>query len=506
VEAPARARIMGYARKKAREDSDIVESGVGGLDEVLGGGFTANRLYLLEGAPGSGKTTLALQFLLTGAKRGETCLFVTLSESEVELRASAKAHGWTLEGVQILEIIASEESLRPDARYTMYHPSEVELGETLKKVLAETERLKPSRLVFDSLSELRLLAENPLRYRRQILALKQHFTRQQCTLIFIDDMTGDQKDAHLHSLAHGVITLESAMREYGTMRRRLQVKKQRGRAFREGYHDLVIRRGGVVAFPRLIAAEHEGSHEREMSQSGVGGLDALLGGGLTNGTSTLILGAAGTGKSSIAAQFVCAAAERGDRPHYFLFDESTSTFLTRSAALEMPVESLRREGKVTLQQIDPAEFSPGEFSHLVRLAVEDNGCRMVVIDTLSGYLNAMPNEHFLTLHLHELLTYLGQQGVTTLLLLTQMGLVGPSLEVPVDASYLADAVVFLRYFEVQGELRQALSVIKKRTGTHERSVREFRIGANGIVVGEPLRAFQGVLSGSVVALPEIPRR
>jgi circadian clock protein KaiC len=477
-------------------EKPLVRTGTEGLDDILHGGLAPNRLYLVEGTPGSGKTTLSLQFLLEGVKRGERCLFVTLSESEEELRATALSHGWSLEGIAILEIIASEESLKPDSRYTMFHPSEVELGETTKKVLAEVERTKPARLALDSLSELRLLAQNPLRYRRQILALKQFFSRQRCTVLIVDDQTGTERDEHLHSIAHGVISLERQTPEYGTMRRRLQVAKMRGRAFREGYHDFVIRRGGVEVYPRLVAAEHRTSYPREAVKSGLERLDALLGGGLAKGTSTLVIGPAGTGKSTLASQYAVTAAAKGEHAAIYLFDESMAIFLERSAGLGMDMGPLMESGRLSVQQVDPAELSPGEFAQLVRRAVGQDKNRLVVIDSLNGYLNAMPSEQFLTLHLHELLTYLGQQGVTTLLLLAQHGLVGSGLEGPVDASYLADTVLLLRYFEAAGELRQAISVIKKRTGKHERTIRELRFGDKGITIGEPLREFQGIMTGS----------
>src|SRR3569833_777821 len=438
----------------------FVQTGIDGLDDVLAGGLAPNRLYILEGDPGSGKTTLALQFLLEGVKRGESCLFVTFSESEEVLRTSAKSHGWTLDGIHILEIIASEESLMPDARYTMYHPSEVELSETIKEVLSEAERLKPTRLVFDSLSELRLLAENPLRYRRQILAFKQYFSRHQSTVLLLDDRSGAERDMHLHSLAHGVVTLENKTAEYGTMRRQLQVRLLRGLSFRVGF---------LVFFFRL-------------------------GGGLAQGTSTLILGAAGTGKSSLATRYAYAAAARDEHASIFLFDESVATLHERSAGLGMDIGDHVRTGRIKIQQVDPAELSPGEFAYTVRQAVERNKSRVVVIDSLNGYLNAMPSDRFLTLHMHELLTYLGQQGVTTLLLMTQYGIIGGDTRAPVDASYLADTVLLLRYFEAFGEVRQALSVIKKRTGRHERSIRELHF-QNGISVGKPLKNFRGVLNG-----------
>jgi len=476
--------------------SAVVETGIDGLDTVLRGGLPPNRLYLVEGDPGSGKTTLALQFLLAGVKQGQNCVFVTLSENEEELRASAQSHGWSLEGITVIEIIASEENLKPDSRYTMFHPSEVELGETTKKVLAEAERTKPARLVFDSLSELRLLAQSSLRYRRQVLALKQFFSHQQCTILFTDDKTGEHSDMHLHSIAHGVICMERQAPEYGTMRRRLQVLKLRGRDYQTGYHDCQIKRGGVEVYPRLVAAEHKGAFAREAVKSGLGPFDALLGGGLARGTSTLILGAAGTVKSTLASQFAVASAARGEHATIFLFDESVATFLARSSGLGMDVQPLMRQGRLSLRQVDPAELSPGEFSYIVRRLVEREASRIVVIDSLNGYMNAMPSEQFLTLHLHELLTFLGQQGVTTLLLMAQHGLVGDKLQVPVDASYLADTVLLMRYFEAAGEVRQAVSVIKKRTGKHERTIRELRFWDRGILIGEPLREFHGVLTGA----------
>jgi circadian clock protein KaiC len=473
----------------------LVETGIGGLDNVLLGGLVPNGLYLIEGPSGSGKTTLALQFLLAGARRGERCLFVTLSESEHELRASAESHGWTLEGVNVLEIIVSEESLKADARYTMYHPSEVELAQTTKAVLAEADRIKPARLVVDSLSEFRLLAENPFRYRRQILALKQYFARQQSTVLLIDDWTSREKDVHLQSLAHGVIGLDSHTAEYGPIRRRVHVDKLRGRAFREGYHDFVIRRGGIEIFPRLVAAEHQVSGTRQLIKSGVQSLDDLLGGGLTQGTSTLIVGAARTGKSSLASQYVHVMATRGEHASVFLFDEAISTFLQRSADLAMDLEPLVEAGHLSVRQVDAAEWSPGLFAHTVRVAVEKDKSRLIVLDSLNGYLHAMPSERFLELHLHELLSYLAHQNVTTLLVMTQHGIVGGSMPAPVEASYLADTVMLLRYFEAFGEVRQAISVIKKRTGRHERTIRELSFDRR-LAIGEPVRDFQGVLAGS----------
>ncbi|MFN8497397.1 MAG: ATPase domain-containing protein [Anaerolineae bacterium] len=475
----------------------LVDTGISGLDDVLHGGLTPNRLYLVEGDPGSGKTTLALQFLLAGVRRGERCLFVTLSETEEELRATARSHGWTLDGISILEIVASEENLKPDGRYTMFHPSEVELTETMRAVLEKAEGVRPDRLVFDSLSELRLLAQNPLRYRHQILALKQFFARQSATVLFVDDKTGDAGDMRLHSISHGVISLERRTPDYGTMRRRLQVTKVRGRDFRQGFHDYRIVRGGLEVYPRLVAAEHLSPYTRDAVKSGVDGLDDLLGGGLSQGTSTLILGPAGAGKSTIASQYAVWAARQGQHAICYLFDESIATFRERLAGLGMDAEPYIASGRLTLRQVDAAELAPGEFAYEVRRTVDQDRSRIVVIDSLNGYLNAMPSEQFLTLHLHELLTYLGQQGVTTILIMAQHGFAGGQVQVPIDASYLADTVLLLRYFEARGEVRQSVSVIKKRTGPHERTIREMRFD-HGIVLGEPVREFQGVLTGAPV--------
>jgi circadian clock protein KaiC len=486
----------------------LISSGIAGLDDVLHGGLRANRLYLLEGDPGAGKTTAALQFLLAGVKNGEACMFVTLSESAEELRASAESHGWSLEGMHVLEVVASEDKLTPDARYTMFHPSEVELSETVKGVLTEASRVKPTRLVFDSLSELRLLAENPLRYRRQILALKHHFARAQCTVLLVDDRTGSTRDMNLHSLAHGAISLERQTAEYGTMRRQLEVRKMRGRSFREGFHDFSILSGGIRVYPRLVASEHRTGYSRDLVSSGLEAFDALLAGGLARGTSTLIMGPAGTGKSSLATQFAYAAAARGECSTMLLFDESVAALLQRSSGLGMPLEPLMERGIVNVRQIDPAELSPGEFVAAVREAVEVGDTRVLVIDSLSGFLNAMPSERFLLLHLHELLTYLNHKGVTTLLVMIQHGMVGSDSRSAFDASYLADTVLLLRHYEVAGEIRQALSVIKKRTGRHERTIRELRFD-DRIEVGEPIRDLQGVLSGMpqcLVPLADVPPR
>ena len=476
----------------------MAATGVPGLDDILGGGFTPNRLYLIEGDPGSGKTTLALRFLLEGARAGERGLYVTLSETKEELEDVARSHGWSLDAFAICELIPPEESLLPDAQTRMFHPSEVELSETTKAVLIEVERIKPTRVVFDSLSEMRLLAQNPLRYRRQILALKQFFAGRQCTVLLLDDRTSDVSDLQLQSLAHGVVTLDQLAPEYGAERRRLRVVKMRGKPFRGGFHDFRIVRGGLEVYPRLVASEHRRPFEPGRLKSGVSALDALLGGGLDRGTSALLMGPAGSGKSSIAVQYAVAAAEAGERAAVFTFDESLTTLYARSAGLGMDLRGHVEAGRIRVHQVDPGEMSPGEFAHRVRQAVEEDGAQVVVIDSLNGYMNAMPEERFLTIQLHELLTYLGQQGVVTFLVVAQHGLLGSNMVSPVDASYLADSVVLLRYFEARGKIRRAISVIKKRSSAHEDTLREMRMGPDGIWVGEPLSDFHGVLTG----LPE----
>jgi circadian clock protein KaiC len=475
--------------------SAFVSLGVPGLDDILCGGFTPNRLYLIEGVPGSGKTTIALQFLLEGARRGEPVLYVTLSESTEELVSVAASHGWTLDGIHIRELMPSGENLETDDQYTMFHPSEVELGETTRTILADVEKIRPTRVVFDSLSELRLLAGNPLRYRRQILALKQFFAGRQCTIILLDDMTSASHDEQVQSIAHGVVRLEQVNPDYGSDRRRLRVLKFRGVSFRSGYHDYVIRRGGVQAFPRLVAHENRTEARLEKLPGDLPALDDLLGGGIEHGTSTLIVGAPGTGKSTLAARFALSAANRGMAAAMFIFDEGLATLLSRSSGVGMDLRPHLKSGRITVQQVDPAELSPGQFAHAVREAVVSQGAKVVVIDSLNGYLNAMPGEDFLIVQLHEMLTFLGQAGVATLLISAQHGILGTQMQSPVDASYLADAVILMRYFESRGEVRQAISVVKKRGGAHERSIREFRMDKGRIVVGEPLRDFRGILTG-----------
>ncbi|HSS27644.1 MAG TPA: ATPase domain-containing protein [Usitatibacter sp.] len=474
---------------------DVSATGIRGLDDILCGGLTPNRLYLIEGVPGSGKTTLAMQYLMEGARKGEPVLYVTLSETEEELRAMARSHDWDLDGITIRELVPPEESLQPAEQYTMFHPAEVELSETTRTILSDVERLKPTRLVFDSLSELRLLAGDPLRYRRQLLALKQFFRGRSCTVLLLDDLTSSGRDLQVQSIAHGVLVLEQLLPEYGADRRRLRVIKHRGRRFRGGYHDYLLTTGGINVFPRLVAAEHRADTGDEKLSSGIAPLDALLGGGLERGTSTLIVGAAGTGKSSLASQYVAAAAARGQRSLMCIFDESRNVLLSRMRGLGVPLDKYVDAGMVRIRQVDPAELTPGEFSHAIRRAVDEDGARIVVIDSLNGYLNAMPGERYLTIHLHELLMFLGERGVATILVGAHQGLIGTAMVTPIDASYLADAVILMRYYENKGEVRQAISVMKKRGGQHERSIREFSLERGGIQVGPPLRNFRGVLTG-----------
>ena len=486
------------------ETEQTMGTGIEGLDDVLGGGLTPNRLYVLEGAPGAGKTTVALQFLMEGAKRGEQGLYVTLSETAAELEGVARSHGWDLSGIHIREMLPSPDSLQPDEQYTMFHPSEIELSETTQRILEDVQALSPRRIVFDSLSELRLLSGGSLRYRRQILALKQFFSGRQCTVLLLDDMATTHRDQQVQSIAHAVLRLEQTHSDYGAVRRRLVVVKFRGKDFRGGYHDYRIVRGGLQVFPRLVAAEHVNPVKQDKLPSGIESLDRLMGGGLERGTSTLFVGAPGTGKSTVAVQFAIAAAERGETSAVFLFDESINTLRTRCASMGMDIERWIEAGRVHLRQVDPGEMSPGELVHLIRQAVEGDQASVVGIDSLNGYLNAMPDDRFLIVQLHELLTYLGQAGVATLLVGAHHGMIGTNMQAPVDASYLADAIVMLRYFEAEGEVRQAISVMKKRGGAHERSIRAFTMDDTGLHVGEPLRNFRGVLTGVPVPLEPLP--
>ncbi|GLH80643.1 circadian clock protein KaiC [Bradyrhizobium sp. SSBR45G] len=472
-----------------------ISTGSEGLDDILGGGLDANRLYLYEGKPGTGKTTIALQFLLKGRSLGERVLYITLSETKRELELVAERHGWSLAGVDVFELVPPETTLDPERELTVFHPAEVELSETTGLMFKEVERIDPARVVIDSLSELRLLAQSPLRYRRQVLALKHFFAKRNCTVILLDDLSSTQDDLQLHSVAHGVVMLEQLAIQYGAERRRLRVIKMRGIAFRGGFHDFTIAEGGLRIFPRLVASEHHRSFLGEFTSSGNAELDQLLGGGLERGTNALLIGAAGVGKSSIALTYAIAAARRGEHAVFFAFDEGRGTVEARARTLGLPLERYIESGRLRFQQIDPAELSPGEFGAIVRRSVEHDNARVIVIDSLNGYLNAMPDDRFLILQMHELLSYLGQQGVLTVLVLAQNGLVGP-MDTPLDISYLSDAVLMLRYFEVAGTVRRALSVVKKRSGRHEHTIREFRLSGSGITVGPPLTEFSGIFLGN----------
>ena len=468
-------------------------TGCPGLDDVLGGGFPRGHFYLLEGEPGTGKTTLALQFICEGLRNGETVLYITLSESPDDLRDVAQSHGIQLEGAHFVD-------LKPDGQYTVFHPSEIELGDRLQSIVREVERFKPDRLVIDALSELRMLAKDPLRYRRQIISLRG-FTPPDCTVLLLDDRSSRHSDIELHSIVHGVVMLEKVHREYGKTRRRAEVSKLRGCAFREGYHDYILQTGGMLMFPRLVASEHVVPvNFGEPAGSGILELDALVGGGLDRGTSTLLIGPAGCGKSTIAMRWLASAAEKGETGTAFIFEETLSTLVERAKGLGIDVGKHIKSGRIKMDHLDPAEMSPGEFIDRVRTAVDVDNARVIVIDSLNGFLQAMPGEQYLALHLHELLTYLNHKGVVTLLVLAQAGVVGATVQTPADVSYLADNIVVLRYFEAQGEVKQAISMIKKRSGSHEHTIRELRLGPDTIRVGQPLTNFHGVLSGIPVLL------
>lgn len=472
----------------------LASTGVAGLDAILGGGLPSSRLYLLDGSPGTGKTTLALQFLLAGVARGESGLYVTLSESREELNEVAVSHGWTLAGIDVFELPADDLDTTREA-YTLFHPAEVELQEVIDRMFAAVERSGARLVVLDSLSEMRLLARDPLRFRRQILALKQFFASR-CTVLLLDDKTAPEGDLQLHSLAHGVVQLEHIALEYGAERRRLQVLKLRGRRFLGGYHDFRIRTGGLAVYPRIQRQDVAGVEVVPRTlPSGSPELDTLLGGGLPSGTSILVTGPAGTGKSVLATQYACAAAARGEKVRFYLFDERLGTFALRAVGLGMDIREMSTDGRLTLCQVEPTERSPGEFAHDVVRAVEDDGVQMIVIDSINGYLQSMPEERLLPVQVHELLSYLAGRGVTSVLTLVQRGIFGSPVDEAADVSYLADTVVLLRYFEVRGAVRQAISVVKKRSGDHERTIRECRVGEGGLRVGPPLHEFQGVLTG-----------
>ncbi|TCD13888.1 ATPase domain-containing protein [Oricola cellulosilytica] len=477
-----------------------VATGTVGLDHILRGGLSPNHLYLVEGTPGSGKTTIGLKFLLEGRAAGESGLYITLSETEQELVAGARSHGWSLDGLEIFEL-ATEDDLTSANEQSLLHPSEVELGETVRGVIERVEASNPARVVVDSLSELRLLAQNPLRYRRQILALKHFFAKRKCTVLVLDDRTAEPNDLQLHSIAHGVISLEQSASDFGAERRRLRIVKMRGMQYSGGFHDFSIEKGGVSVYPRLIAAEHYRKFAKAPVTTGLAGLDALLGEGLAPGTNALLTGPAGVGKTTTAVRCMIAALERGENAAYFLFDERLATLMIRSKALDMDLQPFIDNGQLTIRQIDPAELSPGQFATEVQESVENQDASVVVIDSLNAYLHAMPSDNFLVLQMHELLSYLSQQGVVSLMVLGQHGVTG-ELRSDIDVSYLADTVMLLRFFEEGGTVRKSVAVIKTRTSDHERTIREFRISSDGIEIGEPIRGFSSVLSSS----PSFDRR
>jgi circadian clock protein KaiC len=470
-------------------------SGIPGLDDVLSGGFTRGALFLLEGNPGTGKTTIALRFLMEGAQLGERTLYITLAETRDELISGAASHGWTLgDGVNVFELQPPESLLNPEQQQSLLYSSDLELGETVKLIFDEVERVHPSRIVIDSLSEIRLLAQSSLRYRRQVLAIKHYLARRGATVLALDDLTTDPMDKTAHSIAHGVVRLEERAPNYGIERRRMRVMKYRGQAYRGGYHDLIIRTGGIDIFPRLISQQHRSRFDATNVPSGNDELDHLLGGGPDRGSSVLVLGPAGTGKSLLCLQFAVAAVQRGEKAALYVFDEELGLLFRRTKKLGMDLEKLRADGTLNIEQVDAAELSPGEFAHRVRRQIEKEPVRTVIIDSLNGYQSAMPEEQSLILHMHELLQYLNRQGATTFLTVAQHGLVG-DMKAPVDVTYLADTVILLRYFEALGRVRRAISVIKKRTGMHEDTIRELMISNRGISLGDPLNEFHGILRG-----------
>ncbi|MET0232417.1 MAG: ATPase domain-containing protein [Rhodanobacteraceae bacterium] len=476
-------------------DGSEARTGIEGLDDVLSGGLSRGNLFLLEGEPGAGKTTVAIQFLLEGARRGERCLYISLSETEDELRKTIASHGWTLPELFVIhELVPADAVLARDNEQSLLYSADLELGETTRQILETVDRVKPERVVLDSLSEIRLLAQSSLRYRRQILAVKQYFSKLSATVLFLDDLTAETGDKTVHSIAHGVIRLEEVTPDYGAGRRRLRVLKYRGQQYRGGYHDFAIKRGGVQVYPRLVALEHRVPYERTQLSAGLPPLDALLGGGVERGSSTLIIGPAGTGKSLMALTFAIAAISRGEKVALFAFDEEKALLLDRTRALGMNLEKCIEEGSLFIDQVDAAQVTPGEFAYRVRDLVDSNGISEVIIDSVNGYRAAMPEENSLILHIHELLQYLNRRGASTFMTVAQHGIVG-SMDAPVDLTYLADTVILLRYFEARGEVRRAVSVIKKRAGRHETTIREFRIGEHGLRLGDPLTEFTGVLVG-----------
>ena len=483
--------------RNAREPELRLQTGIPGLDDVLHGGMPAGHLYLVEGNPGSGKTTFGLQFLLAGVAAGEHTLYVTLAESRWELEQAAASHDFDISAIEVFEVSPPELATKPLEQYTVFHPSEVELADVMQSILDRVSQVKASRIVIDSMSELRMLARDPLRYRRQIMTLKQFFMGQNSTVLLLDDRSGEETDTQLQSIAHGVIRMETLERDFGSVRRQLEIRKVRASAYREGFHDYVIRKGGLLVFPRLISAEHRDLRaDRRQISSGLDELDRLFGGGVGRGTSTLFMGPAGSGKSTLAAKFLATAAERGERGVMFAFDELPASIMARCSGLGIPLEPHLKSGMLRIQQVDPAQVSPGEFIAQIRREVDENKCRLICIDSLNGFFNAMEQEHAVIIQLHELLAFLNQSGVATFMVMAQYGVIGSHMTTPLDVSYLADNVLLFRYFEAQGAFRQAISVVKRRSGPHERTIRELIVAENQISVGGPLREFEGVLTGT----------
>lgn len=494
-EAPRPAGQRGIFEGKDMDEQEKAKTGISGLDEILAGGLSRGNVFLLEGSPGAGKTTISMQFLMAGAKQGESCLYITLSETEAELRHSAASHGWEFPPeITVFELLPPESLLSGDQQQSLLYSSDLELDEATKQIFAAVDKVKPKRIVLDSLSEIRLLAQSSLRYRRQILAIKHQFARLGATVLLLDDLTAESTDKTVHSVAHGVILLEELAPDFGSERRRVRIMKYRGNKYRGGFHDFTIETGGVVVFPRLVAAEHRSDQKRVQLSTGIAAFDGLLGGGVDTGTNTLILGPAGTGKSTIAITFAMAAIARGEKAAIFAFDEELGLLIQRMKGLGVDLQAARDSGALIIEQVDAAELSPGEFAHRVREAVDSKGIKTVIIDSLNGYQASMPQENSLILHMHELLQYLNRQGAATFMTVAQHGLVG-DMQSPVDVTYLADTVILLRYFEAMGRIRRALSVIKKRSGFHETTIREFEVSHKGLKVGEPLSDFHGVLRG-----------
>jgi circadian clock protein KaiC len=474
-----------------------LKTGIPGLDDILHGGLPAGHVYLIEGNPGSGKTTFGMQFLLAGIAAGERALYVTLAESHTELEKTAASHNFDISGIEVFEVNPPELGSKSLEQYTVFHPSEVELADVMNSILERVRKAKASRIVIDSMSELRMLARDPLRYRRQIMTLKQFFMGQNTTVLLLDDRSGESTDTQLQSIAHGVLRMETLQREFGVIRRQLEIRKLRASAYREGFHDYVIRAGGLEFFPRLVVGEHSQKNvDGGLLPSGIPELDRLFGGGVARASSTLLLGPAGIGKSTVVAVYMASAAARGERSVIFAFDELTQSIMVRCRGLGIPLEEHIKKGLVRVELMDPAAISPGEFVARIRREVEENNCRLIAIDSLNGLFHAMREEHAVAVQLHDLIAYLNQSGVASFMVLAQYGVIGSHMTVPVDISYLADNVLLFRYFEAQGAVKQAISVVKRRSGPHERTIRELLIGDNKIQVGMALSDFEGVLTGT----------